>query len=431
MRASIGPMNRPTTSLARMRALFDANRHAYEALLREFHAEVRELLEKEGLHPLITYRVKEFDSYVGKLAHLRRARGQGPILVRDLLGLRIVCSFLDESEHVQDLLQRHFSIAQVEHKGLERSLAEFGYESVHLLVRFPKRTPVKLPPHTRRFFEVQVRTILQDAWAQIEHELVYKADPSVPKSAIRRKLAAVSGALTLADLVFQEIRDDQAELNEQGVRRRESAQKIALGEKIKPLTTPRKEISRLARRDRALRDPQSRNLEGLILDALRAHGADELERAIGLYGQLLRLRLPSREIRSMIYNHRGIAHLSLSRSGRAIRDFDMALRWNPDNARARYNRGLAYRVQEKLELALADFKRAAVAHEIAACAHLAMAQVLAETGRLREARAECDRALAVDPDLQGARILWNDLRESGAARRRTGGQTPPAPRGGW
>jgi len=93
----------------------------------------------------------------------------------------------------------------------------------------------------------------------------------------------------------------------------------------------------------------------------------------------------------------------------------MALRWNPENARARYNRGLAYRVQEKLELALGDFRHAAVAHEIAASAHFAIAQILAETGRLREARAECDRALAVDPDLQGARILWNDLRRSGSA----------------
>jgi putative GTP pyrophosphokinase len=421
MRASIEPMNRPTSSLARMRALFDANRKTYAALLHGFHAKLKELLAKEGLHPLITYRVKEFDSYVSKLAYMRRAQGQGPVLVRDLLGLRIVCPFLDESEQVQELLQRHFSIAEVEHKGMERSLAEFGYESVHLLVRLPKGTPVKLPPHTRRFFEVQVRTILQDAWAQIEHELVYKADPSVPKSAIRRKLAAVSGTLTLADLIFQEIRDDQSELNEQGVRRRESAQRIALGEENKPLATPRREISRLARRDRALRDPQSRNLEGLILDALRAHGAGELERAIGLYDHILRLRLPSPDIRSMIYNHRGIAHLALSRSGRAIREFSVALRWNPENARARYNRGLAYRVQEKLELALGDFRRAAVAHEVAASAHLAMAQILAETGRLREARAECERALAVDPDLQGARILWNDLRGNGTARRSAGG----------
>jgi len=418
MRASIEPMNRPTPSLARMRALFDANRKAYEALLREFHAKVQALLAEEGLQPLVTHRVKEFDSYVSKLARLRRTRGQDSILVRDLLGLRIVCPFLDDSERVQELLPRHFSIAKVEHKGMDRSLAEFGYESVHLLVRLPKGIPLKFPPHARRLVEVQVRTILQDAWAQIEHELVYKADPSVPRSATRRKLAAVSGTLTLADLIFQEIRDDQAELNEQGVRRRESTQRIALGAEIKPLATPRREISRLARRDRALRDPQSRNLEGLILDALRAHGAGELERAIGLYGHILRLRLPSPEIRSMIYNHRGIAHLALSRSARAIREFNLALRWNPANARARYNRGLAYRVQEKPESALDDFRHAAVAHEVAASAHLATAQILAESGRLREARAECDRALAVDPDLQGARILWNDLRANRKARRR-------------
>jgi len=84
-------------------------------------------------------------------------------------------------------------------------------------------------------------------------------------------------------------------------------------------------------------------------------------------------------------------------------------------------RGLAYRVQEELELALGDFRRAAVGHEVAAGAHFAIAQILAETGRLREARAECERALAVDPDLQGAKILWNDLRRNGTGRRRAGG----------
>ena len=80
-------------------------------------------------------------------------------------------------------------------------------------------------------------------------------------------------------------------------------------------------------------------------------------------------------------------------------------------------RGLAYRVQEELELALGDFRCAAVGHEVAAGAHFAIAQILAETGRLREARAECERALAVDPNLQGAKILWNDLRRNGTGRR--------------
>ena len=151
------------------------------------------------------------------------------------------------------------------------------------------------------------RTILQDAWAQIEHELVYKADRSVPKSAVRRKLAAVSATLTLADVVFQETRDDLAELQEQGSRRRASAQRFMLDDGSEPLAAPMQVVSQLARRHRGIADPKSKELESRIVEALQAHSGGDLEKAIELYTAVLRLRLPKPTVRSMIYNHRGIA----------------------------------------------------------------------------------------------------------------------------
>jgi putative GTP pyrophosphokinase len=380
--------------------------------LRHFHERVRTLLAREGLHPIITYRVKKFDSYVGKLARLRKSQAHGPILVRDLFGLRVVCPFLDDTERAQELLVKHFPVAEVEHKGVNLSLAEFGYESVHLLVRLPKGTPSRLLPHTKRLCEVQLSTILQDAWARIEHELVYKADRSVPKSAIRRKLAAVSATLTLADVVFQETRDDLTALHDQGARRRESAQSFVFDDGTKPLAASPRELSRLASRHRTLRDPKSRDLESLIVEALRAHSSGELKDAIHLYSRVLRLRLPNGVIRSMIYNHRGIAHLTLSQPARAIRDFTSAVRWNAENFRAYFNRGLSYRALGKPVMALREFRRAVDAHEVEANAHYAIAQVLTELGRRREARRECDRALALNPKLRGAKALKERLQTS-------------------
>jgi len=409
-------MARPIRDLSATRATYDKNRRAYHTALRDFHGRVRTLLAREGLHPIITYRVKEFDSYVGKLARLRKSQAHGPILVRDLLGLRVVCPFLDETERVQELLVNHFPVAEVEHKGVNLSLAEFGYESVHLLVRLPKGTPSTLLPHTKRLCEVQLSTILQDAWARIEHELVYKADRSVPKAAIRRKLAAVSATLTLADVVFQETRDDLTELHDQGARRRESAQSFVFDDGTKPLAALPRELSRLARRHRTLRDPKSRDLENLIVEALRAHSTGELEEAIHLYSHVLRLRLRNGAIRSMIYNHRGIAHLTLSQPARAIRDFTSAVRWNAENFRAYFNRGLAYRALGKPVMALREFRRAVDAHEVEANAHYAIAQVLAELGRQREARRECDRALALNPKLRGAKVLKECLQTSQCRR---------------
>jgi putative GTP pyrophosphokinase len=403
-------MTRTTPEVSRARATYSKNRRAYEAALRSFSGRVRTLLAKEGLAPIISHRVKEFDSYLTKVARLRKARA--PILLHDFFGARVVCPFLDETERVQELLAKHFHVVEIERKGADRPLAEFGYESVHLLVRLPQRALPTIPPHTKRLCEIQVCTILQHAWAQIEHELVYKADRSVPKSAIRRKLAAVSATLTLADVVFQETRDNLTDLHERGVRRRESAHRVGAEDEIEPLATTPREVTLLARRDRTLPDRKRRDLENLIVEALRAHSSGELEEAIQIYGDVLRLRLPNRTIRSMIYNHRGIAHLTLSRPDRAIRDFTSAVRWNGENFRAHFNFGLANRALGKPTTALCAFRRALAGHEVAGEAHYAIAHVLAEMGRRREARAACDRALALRPNFESAKSLREALKKA-------------------
>ena len=72
----------------------------------------------------------------------------------------------------------------------------------------------------RHVVEVQVRTILQDAWAEVEHELIYKSHFRFPNSdSIRKKLAAVNASLSLADMIFQEIRDAQKEMARWGQER--------------------------------------------------------------------------------------------------------------------------------------------------------------------------------------------------------------------
>jgi tetratricopeptide (TPR) repeat protein len=85
-------------------------------------------------------------------------------------------------------------------------------------------------------------------------------------------------------------------------------------------------------------------------------------------------------IRSTIDNHRGIAHLTLARPVRAIRDFG----------------------------------RGVCAYEVEGDARYAIAQVLAKLGRRREARTECDKAFASNPNLQGAKALTESLREARA-----------------
>ena len=83
-------MTRTIREVSKARANYDKNRRAYDAALRSFSGRVRTLLAKEGLAPIITHRVKEFDSYLGKLARLRQSQARGPILLRDFLWVRVV-----------------------------------------------------------------------------------------------------------------------------------------------------------------------------------------------------------------------------------------------------------------------------------------------------------------------------------------------------
>ena len=66
-------MTRTTPGVSKARAAYNKNRRAYDAALRSFSGTVRTLLAEEELGPIITHRVKEFDSYLEKLARLRQS----------------------------------------------------------------------------------------------------------------------------------------------------------------------------------------------------------------------------------------------------------------------------------------------------------------------------------------------------------------------
>ena len=56
--------------------------------------------------------------------------------------------------------------------------------------------------------EIQVSTILQDAWAEIEHDIVYKSPEDIPFR-LRRRFACLAGLLEIADREFESLRQDE------------------------------------------------------------------------------------------------------------------------------------------------------------------------------------------------------------------------------
>jgi ppGpp synthetase/RelA/SpoT-type nucleotidyltranferase len=133
--------------------------------------------------------------------------------VTDLAGVRVIAYFPDDVDKIIQIIKNEFVIdpANSIDKRKGRDPASFGYSSVHLIVTFSKER-LTLPEYSvfkGLKCEVQVRTILQHAWAEIEHDIVYKSSEDIPFE-LRRRFASLAGLLEVADREFASIKSDEA-----------------------------------------------------------------------------------------------------------------------------------------------------------------------------------------------------------------------------
>lgn len=130
--------------------------------------------------------------------------------ITDLAGVRVITFFTRTLDEVDELVKREFDVVERSDKADLLEVDRLGYQSIHYLVRL-KDSRTELPeyaPHKGRVAEVQVRTILQHAWAEIQHDVQYKAVHTLPVG-LGRRFAALAGLLELADREFQAIEDDR------------------------------------------------------------------------------------------------------------------------------------------------------------------------------------------------------------------------------
>jgi len=395
----------------RAKALYDARRPLYDEALQSLYRKVRRLLESRGFTPSIKYRVKRFEAYYEKLKRPDTQGNSGKSTpISDMLGLRIVCPFLEDIDTIKELIADNFEVTETDWKATQHSFREFGYDSMHMLVKLDKDALKRVLPGTRKVCEVQLRTILQDAWAEVEHELVYKSDISIPNESIRRKLASLNATLSLSDLIFQEIRDYQKAIRMRGRKRQEKLAESLDILDIMAISHQFGDKSERSGKSRKSSLSSASQLEKTMLLALDAHSGHDLETAINLYGKLLGMRL-KRDIRSLVYNHRGMAYFARGELARATSDFSKAISYNPENSRGYANRGLCYRIVKKYEKALSDFDTAINIDPIHPETYYSRAQTYSEMGLYCKALNDCEKVLEINPGDQPARDLGKTLRK--------------------
>ena len=107
---------------------------------------------------------------------------------------------------VARLVQRLYVVEEMSDQRADSMLDVPGYQSLHFLVRFRDEDREALGwPAGARPVEVQVRSILQHAWAALQHDLMYKGERA-PTDNVRRRLIALAGLLELADQEFMSVR---------------------------------------------------------------------------------------------------------------------------------------------------------------------------------------------------------------------------------
>jgi putative GTP pyrophosphokinase len=376
------------------RRQYDDFLEARRAVVRGLLARIEGNLRAMSSHPSVKARVKDFGSYFKKYLKLLKNTPPGDaICITDIIAIRIVCPFLEDLAAAEEILKKSFEVTEVEHKGGDHTFREFGYESIHLLIKIPADIISFTGNPGCDVVELQIRTILQDAWAEVEHVLVYKAEFTPFDAPMKRKLAAVNASLSLADIIFQEIRSYQRQLNGELGKRRDSFFK-----KIEESTDALLfEGEKTVEEDESAPPQFSSNesIDELLLNALYAHNKNQFAEAIAFYTRILELK-PADNIASIIYKHRGMAFFARSHYEEAIADFDKSLELDPRSYKSAYYSGIVLTVLRRYPEAVESFDRSLKINSYQPYCLYRRGQAYYHLEDYPQALADCEAALALE-----------------------------------
>jgi predicted RNase H-like nuclease/ppGpp synthetase/RelA/SpoT-type nucleotidyltranferase len=176
---------------------------------------VQGLLDDAGINYLsVTGRTKSVVSFAAKAERTVDGRPlyANPLEeITDQVGVRVVTFVREDVAAVADLLGDQLSVLDDRDLGQETaSEGRFGYASRHVLVSVD---PASAAPNgfaalAGTTASVQVRTVLQHAWAEFEHDIRYKGTvPEEHAPDLDRRFTLAAGLLELADREFSAIRD--------------------------------------------------------------------------------------------------------------------------------------------------------------------------------------------------------------------------------
>lgn len=171
---------------------------------------LKELLDENKINfQNITTRTKDFDSLKNKIESKSKYNNLEEIT--DIVGCRIITYFESDLERIVEIIKKEFEIDKENSIDKKEILEDdrFGYLSYHIICSINETRKVlsEYKIYQNIKFEIQIRTILQHAWAEIEHDIGYKSNIQVPKQ-FRRRFSRIAGLLEMVDDEFSKIKEE-------------------------------------------------------------------------------------------------------------------------------------------------------------------------------------------------------------------------------
>lgn len=158
----------------------------YNSALKEVGTKL-DILNDEFVHihqynPIeyIKSRIKTPESIVKKL---KKAGYESTIEnmitnVKDIAGIRIVCSFTSDIYRLAEMIGKQNDLTVVSIKDYIKHPKDSGYKSFHMIVTVPIFLSDRI---VNTKVEIQIRTIAMDFWASLEHKIYYKFEGNAPE----------------------------------------------------------------------------------------------------------------------------------------------------------------------------------------------------------------------------------------------------------
>jgi ppGpp synthetase/RelA/SpoT-type nucleotidyltranferase len=196
------------SELSTARTLWLTERPMYARLLGRVMTTLQQKIRSEGIFVHVSGRTKGMSNLLKKLLK----KGYGYERITDKAAARVSVRFRHEVEPVLAAVERSFEVLSKEDKAELLGHNTVGYSGVHYDVRLKRQSTSPDDADIQDLqCEIQVHTLCQSLWAEMDHELSYKPAQPIPED-LRRQIYLLNALLEIGDRNFNAIHIEIANL---------------------------------------------------------------------------------------------------------------------------------------------------------------------------------------------------------------------------